>query len=116
MGEEVIEQYFDNFYRVVVVRDNGEYVVSVDVYYVGWTYGDHREVCIENTCLLMKELDASILRVNPCKSRKIIVIGTRLGSKAETINIKWICSEKPSGRELEELYRLSWIIARGETT
>lgn len=105
------EYYFDDYYRVLVMRDENKYVVSVDVYHAKWEYPDYEDLCIENVCLLVKEIvprETSIRGVE-----KVIVIGVKVKDKYETIGVKWTIDHKPSSDEVYNIYRESWDIARG---
>lgn len=105
------EYYFDEYYRVIVVRDGEKYVVSVDVYRPNWVFSDHREICAENTCLLFKELDNRVMGVSGVE--KTIIIGAKTGNRVETINVKWIIDHEPSEEEIREMYKYSWSIVSG---
>lgn len=109
----VEEYYFDDYYRVLVMVDGTKYIVSVDVYYVGWNYNEYKELCVGEICLLVKEL-IPIGRMDSINIEKIVVIGTRVGNKLETINVKWIMDSKPSDSEMLKIFKSSWRIARGE--
>lgn len=111
-GNVLEEYYFDDYYRVLVINEEGKYVVSVDVYYANWKYSEHRELCVEEVCLLIKEIAPSQVKVNMDGVVKIIVIGTRVKGKHETINVKWIMNRKPSINEVSSIYRESWNIAK----
>lgn len=107
------EYYFDDYYRVLVMVDGTKYVVSVDVYYVGWNYDEYKELCIGEICLLVKEL-TPIGRIDSINIEKIVVVGTRVGNKLETINVKWIMDSKPGDNEMLKIFKNSWRVARGE--
>lgn len=107
------EYYFDEYYRVLVMADGAKYVVSVDVYHVGWNFNGCKELCMGEICLLVKEL-APIVKIDSINIEKIIIIGTKVGNRLETINVKWIVSNRPSDNEMLKIFRSSWKIARGE--
>ncbi|MEM4490547.1 MAG: hypothetical protein QXK41_05245 [Desulfurococcaceae archaeon] len=107
------EYYFDNFYRVVLLRDDEKYVVSVDVYYAGWKYDDQRKICVENTCLIIKEIDPSETSISLQDVERIFVIGVKVDNKFETINVKWILKSKPCREVIETIYKFSWKLASG---
>lgn len=109
---KVEEHYFDEYYRVIVISEEGKYIVSVDVYRVGWSYKNYKEICIENICLLLKELPINLVGTTLRGVEKVILVGTRVGDKYETINVKWIVDHKPSDVELQELYDFSWKLIR----
>jgi len=115
-SEVIKEYYFDDYYRVLVIESGSKYVISVDVYYADWKYGNYREVCIGEVCLLVKELAPSEINVNFANVEKVMVIGVRVGDKRETVNVKWIMGSKPGDDEIEGIYRHSWRIAQGELT
>lgn len=104
---DVEEYYFDDYYRVVVVKDGQDYVVSVDVYKNSWAYDVYESICVENTCLFVKRLSGDSTR---CVSgvREVMITGVKVGSKVETINVKWILDHKPSFQEVGALYECSW--------
>lgn len=104
---EVEEYYFDDYYRVIVIRSSQYYVVSVDVYVNHWIFDVYESTCIEDTCLLVKKLGEDALE---CISgvREIMVVGVKVGSKLETINVKWFVDHRPSAQEVETIYRCSW--------
>ena len=110
------EYYFDNFYRVLVVRENEKYVVSVDVYYNEWKRIDQKEVCVENTCLLVKEVDPNDVKALFQSVEKIFIIGVKVNDKLETVNVKWVFNSKPSREVMEKIYKYSWKIASGEVS
>jgi hypothetical protein len=110
------EYYFDNFYRVLVIRENEKYVVSVDVYYNGWKYINQKEVCVENTCLLVKEIDPNDVKAVFQSVEKIFIIGVKVNDKLETVNVKWVSNSKPNREVIEEIYKYSWKIASGEVS
>lgn len=112
-GNVLEEYYFDDYYRVLVINEEGKYVVSVDVYYANWRYSEHRELCIEEVCLLVKEITPSQVKANVDGVMKIMVIGTKVKDKHETINVKWIMNRKPSSNEILGIYRDSWNIVKG---
>ncbi|MEM0001143.1 MAG: hypothetical protein QXH02_06915 [Desulfurococcaceae archaeon] len=113
VGNVLEEYYFDDYYRVLVINEDGRYVVSVDVYYANWEYSEHRELCIEEVCLLVKEIAPSQVKVSVDGVVKVLVIGTRVGGRYETINVKWIMVRKPSSSEISSIYMDSWNIAKG---
>lgn len=113
-GLSKIEEYFfDNFYRVLVIPEDGKFIVSVDVYIAYWNHTNPREICIENTCLLVKEISNISLGMD-LSVEKIVVIGVRVSGKDETINVKWVLNRKPGFQDIERLYKYSWLIARGQ--
>lgn len=112
--EGVNEYFFDNYYRVVVLEDEGGFLVSVDVYITDWRLGEPVEKCINNTCLLVKEITLNNSQEYPCNPSKITIIGVKTSGKRETISVKWLCREKPGYNQIQALYELSWRIARGE--
>ncbi|MEM0325732.1 MAG: hypothetical protein QW733_01690 [Desulfurococcaceae archaeon] len=106
-NEDVEEYYFDDYYRVVVVRDEQDHIVSVDVYRPTWKYDSYESICVENVCLLISVLrNPEISAIHGVK--KIIVIGVKVNEKVETVNVKWIVDHKPSRSEVEAMYRESW--------
>lgn len=107
----VREVFFDNYYRVLVVHGGSEYTVSVDVYHVGWIFTDYRERCIDNICLLIAE--APIPHIEGLVVKRVLVIGIRVGERAETINVKWFIDKNPTTEDLERIYKYSWMIVRG---
>ncbi|MEM4718182.1 MAG: hypothetical protein QXE81_05430 [Desulfurococcaceae archaeon] len=110
---KVEEYFFDNYYRVLVLPEDGKFIVSVDVYITQWNQSDQREICIENTCLLVKEINNFSPGIDQ-RVEKIIVIGVRVAGRDETINVKWILSGKPGFLDIEKLYKYSWLVARGQ--
>jgi hypothetical protein len=111
--EELSEYYFDNFYKVLVVKSGGEYLVSVDTYIAGWYHGPPQELCIEDACLLYKEVYFEEAASLPCKPARVVIVGSRVRDRVETINVKWVCRERPSDEEVKRLYEISWTLARG---
>lgn len=109
----VEEYYFDDYYRVVILRENGSYVVSVDVYSSDWIFKSFESICVENVCMLVKRLKDIPTEVNGVS--EIIIIGVRVKDKLETINVKWVMDHKPSREELERVYRSSWQLITSAT-
>lgn len=110
MSQDLVKEIFiDNYYRVLVVREKTSYVVSVDVYYVGWRFHDYRETCVDNVCILIAE--APVPSINGLSIRRVLVVGVKAGGRVETINVKWFVDREPSEEELYSLYKYSWIIA-----
>ena len=104
------EHYLNDYYRVLVIRDNDKYIVSVDVYRAEWKYQDYFVNCINEVCLLFKEIENLDISIDLNGVEKIIVIGSRVKDKYETINVKWILNHKPSQTEVEKIYQYSWKI------
>mgnify|MGYP001772586198 CR=1 FL=1 len=107
LKSKIEEYYFNEYYRVLVIEDEEGYVVSVDVYKNSWKYEDAESICVENTCLLLKKIKG-----NPTSNitgvKEVIVIGARVGSSLETINVKWLLDHKPSLEEVRAIYESSW--------
>jgi len=109
---DVEEYYFNEYYRVLVIKDEEGYVVSVDVYESKWSHSNYKSTCIDDTCLLAKEVEAGDLELNISGVRKLVIIGVKVGNKAEVISVKWILNHKPSYEELETIFKKSWQLVK----
>ncbi|AFL67036.1 hypothetical protein Desfe_1165 [Desulfurococcus amylolyticus DSM 16532] len=109
----ISEYYFSDYYRVIVIEEGDSYIVSVDVYRSKWIFTDYTEKCVENTCLLLKELSPESngnRYVDLDSVSKIIIIGVKVDDNYETINVKWVLRKKPTYSDIESLYEASWRI------
>ncbi|MEM2025276.1 MAG: hypothetical protein QXW94_03195 [Desulfurococcaceae archaeon] len=119
MGEEpsslkIEELFFDEYYRMLVLEDLNRFIISVDVYKPGWDYTNYKDVCINETCLLLKELSPSEINLDAAMGgvEKVVVVGVKVGAKFETIGVKWFMKHKPSSEEVRSIYERSWRIIR----
>ncbi|MCC6034299.1 MAG: hypothetical protein LM567_02210 [Desulfurococcaceae archaeon] len=103
------EIYFDEFYRVLVLSEKDNFIVSVDVYVKKASFESPKETCIDNICLLLKEVkDASRTLLGVIN---ILVVAIKVRENpVEVISVKWILNHKPSREEIEYIYKKSWEI------
>lgn len=99
------EYYFDDFYRVILVEEEGGYTLSVDVYLPYWPFGEYEKSCVQTdekeVCLLFKELEMSEFTD---LVEKVVVTGSLIGGEYETINVKYFLKKRPSTEEVRQLY------------
>jgi len=101
------ELYFDEFYRVLVLRDESGYLVSVDVYAKKNSFEYSNRICIDKVCLLVKELETPREVLHGVI--KVLIVAVKVhDNPVEVVSVKWILDHKPSREEIEELYKASW--------
>ena len=107
------EIYFDEFYRVLVIREGDTYIVSVDVYSKRDNFEYSNRTCTDDVCLLIREVgEVTSLHEILHGVLKILVVAVKVrDNPVEIVNVKWILNRKPSGKEIKEIYKLSWQLA-----
>lgn len=104
------EVYFDEFYRVLVLGEKGKYIVSVDVYAKSEKFEYSNSTCVDNVCLLVKEVKELPSSVQGIIKTLIIAVKV-LENPVEIVSVKWLLDHKPSREEIEKIYRESWRLA-----
>jgi len=104
------ELYFDEYYRVLVLSERDNYIVSVDVYVKKDKFEYSSETCTDNVCLLVREIKETHCKV-PGVTRVLVIAVKVRENPVEVVSVKWILDHKPSREEVEELYRESWRLA-----
>jgi hypothetical protein len=104
---EYEEIYFDEYYRVLVLGEKGNYIVSVDVYARREEFEYSEKTCVNSVCLLVKEVREATSSVQGVL--RVLVIAVKvLENPVEIVNVKWILDHKPDRDEVEKIYKESW--------
>ncbi len=104
------EYWFLDYYRVLKVRSNDKYVLSVDVYRRRYPFRPEEENCLEDGkyCIYYNRIDPGETGVKGVID--VIVTGIKAGKVVETVNVRWILDHDPQYSEIEEIFKKSWII------
>ncbi len=122
-ASNVSEYWFYNYYRVLVIELDKEYVVEVDVYRKDWPFKDVDKIeCLSNKkyCMLYKSISPEYIMSNNLLSdevlvkslNKVIIVGVKVGERSEVINVRYFINKDIMLRYdyLESLFYSSWRI------
>jgi len=101
------EIYFDEFYRVLVLSEESSFIVSVDVYMKKASFESSKKTCIDDICLLLREVEEAS-RALPGVIRVLVVAIKVRENPVEVVSVKWILDHKPSKEEIKDIYKKSW--------
>jgi hypothetical protein len=101
------EIYFDEFYRVLVLSEKSSFIVSVDVYMKKTSFESSKKTCIDDICLLLKEVEEAS-KALPGVIRVLVVAIKVRENPVEVVSVKWILDHKPGREEIEHIYKESW--------
>ncbi len=108
--EVVSEYWFLQFYRVLKIKTDDKYFLSVDVYRPRYPFNPTSKTCVkdEEYCTLYYEYPVENIGIKGVE--KIIVTGVKAKDKTETVNVRWILSIDPDYKLVEEIFYKSWEI------
>lgn len=113
----VSEYWFLRYYRVLVVEEDGEKIVSVDVYKKGYDHEVVDENCLSSKeyCILYSEVDknkySSVFEKSIYdKIDKIVIVGVKARDRLETVNVRYVVKGDLTYNDIEQLFYASWRI------
>ncbi len=104
------EYWFLDYYRVLKIRSNGKYLLSIDVYRRGFPFEPSYRECVmdDKYCLLYHEYP--IDRVGIDGVERVVITGVKAGDRYETVNVRWVLSIDPGYDLIEEIFYRSWEV------